>query len=356
MAKPHVVELRDGAGQPIGWVLNAAGARRHLWSGTELTPRCQYSRVVRRARNGASTETTLPAEELSALDKFVEILSCHRRDIQRVLGDEDDLECESVEQADDEVSMCWRLSRDDFTKKSAGLYDERVTVEDVMRVCNTVVTNDSNCVRVLDAFDDSFYIPRHSAFVMSDVSQVDLLFQTRPDSGFDLIVADPPWDNKSVHRSKVYPTMRHNRLLQLPVGNLLNPREGVVAVWVTNDPKLRRFVETELFPSWGVRRCGIWFWLKLSPDFDPVSDIRCGHHKPYEQLVIGCRPDVVPALCSRAVIASRPEAHSQKPIIDRLLGDQYPRKLELFARNLKPGWVSWGNEPLKFQSNAQFPV
>lgn len=123
---------------------------------------------------------------------------------------------------------------------------------------------------------------------MSDVSQVDLLFQTRPDSGFDLIVADPPWDNKSVHRSKVYPTMRHNRLLQLPVGtlfrlsgwladfsdtigNLLNPREGVVAVWVTNDPKLRRFVETELFPSWGVRRCGIWFWLKLSPDFDPVS-------------------------------------------------------------------------------------
>lgn len=82
--------------------------------------------------------------ELSALDKFVEILSCHRRDIQRVLGDEDDLECESVEQADDEVSMCWRLSCDDFTKKSAGLYDERVTVEDVMRVCNTVVV----CIRL----------------------------------------------------------------------------------------------------------------------------------------------------------------------------------------------------------------
>ena len=26
-----------------------------------------------------------------------------------------------------------------------------------------------------------------------------------------------------------------------------------------------------------------------------------------------------------------------------------PRRLELFARNLLPGWTSWGNEVLKFQ-------
>lgn len=30
--------------------------------------------------------------------------------------------------------------------------------------------------------------------------------------------------------------------------------------------------------------------------------------------------------------------------------------LELFARNLQPGWTSWGNEVLKFQHTAYFTV
>jgi N6-adenosine-specific RNA methylase IME4 len=33
---------------------------------------------------------------------------------------------------------------------------------------------------------------------------------------------------------------------------------------------------------------------------------------------------------------------------------QHPQCLELFARSLTPGWTSWGNEPLKFQSTRYF--
>lgn len=32
------------------------------------------------------------------------------------------------------------------------------------------------------------------------------------------------------------------------------------------------------------------------------------------------------------------------------------KRLELFARNLQPGWTSWGNEVLKFQHTSFFTL
>ena len=44
--------------------------------------------------------------------------------------------------------------------------------------------------------------------------------------------------------------------------------------------------------------------------------------------------------------------HSRKPPLNAILAPYLPknfRGLEIFARNLLPGWTSFGNEVLKFQ-------
>ncbi|CAE8616474.1 unnamed protein product, partial [Polarella glacialis] len=52
--------------------------------------------------------------------------------------------------------------------------------------------------------------------------------------------------------------------------------------------------------------------------------------------------------------AAVPGRHSQKPFLDPFLPKSGGRCLEVFARNLRPNWTSWGNEPLLFQNQAFF--
>ena len=61
------------------------------------------------------------------------------------------------------------------------------------------------------------------------------------------------------------------------------------------------------------------------------------------------------------VVFSTPSGqHSRKPPIGSLLVEQLfnatvrPQCLELFARNLVPGWLVAGNEPLAHQSATMF--
>ena len=63
------------------------------------------------------------------------------------------------------------------------------------------------------------------------------------------------------------------------------------------------------------------------------------------------------------VLLCSPAKHSQKPPVDLLINiknllddriDFTPECLELFARNMRPGWTSWGNEVLKFQDINYF--
>ena len=35
-------------------------------------------------------------------------------------------------------------------------------------------------------------------------------------------------------------------------------------LWVTNRERLRRFVEAELLPAWGLVHAAEWFWLKVT--------------------------------------------------------------------------------------------
>lgn len=48
---------------------------------------------------------------------------------------------------------------------------------------------------------------------------------------------------------------------------------GLLALWVTNRERHRRFVEQELLPAWGLKHTATWFWLKVTDDGDLVSPL-----------------------------------------------------------------------------------
>ncbi|XP_034208855.1 methyltransferase-like protein 2 isoform X1 [Prunus dulcis] len=189
------------------------------------------------------------------------------------------------------------------------------------------------------------------------------------DCGFNLIVIDPPWENGSARQKQRYSTLPNRYFLSLPVKQICHTDGALVALWVTNREKLRGFVEKELFPAWGVKYVATFFWLKVKADGSLISDLDLFHHRPYECLLLGLVHGKVtdskqlsstkPILPDNQIILSIPGGYSRKPPIAGLLHEYAPRLqrgrcIELFAREMTAGWISWGNEPLHFQESRNF--
>ncbi|KAK9865639.1 hypothetical protein WJX84_007556 [Apatococcus fuscideae] len=88
------------------------------------------------------------------------------------------------------------------------------------------------------------------------------------------------------------------------------------------------------------------------------------HHHPYEPILLawrrGCSqwPEMA-GLPRHLVLAAEPVQHSRKPHLGPVLQlclPPAPSCLEMFARELIPGWTSWGNDVLHFQSLERFTV
>lgn len=192
--------------------------------------------------------------------------------------------------------------------------------------------------------------------------------------GFHYIVIDPPWENKSAERKNSYPTFYMKRLFQLPVTNFLAAEFSIVAVWVTNNPKIINFVKTELFQFWKVKYSTTWYWVKCTNQGELVFPLHTSHRKPYECLIIGVynpnsiSMDNITSLTENRIILSTPilKQHSRKPYLapffDPIITEltktntENIRRLELFARNLTLGWFSWGNEVLANQNICYFNI
>ncbi|KAI4354889.1 hypothetical protein L6164_003714 [Bauhinia variegata] len=238
----------------------------------------------------------------------------------------------------------------------------------VLPAFNNLVANETKEDVDAEFLNSRFIIPRESAFYMSDLGQIHNLIPANADSGFNLIVVDPPWENASAHQKSRYPTLPNRYFLSLPIKQLAHTEGALVALWVTNREKLRNFVERELFPAWGVSYVANFFWLKVKPSGSLISDIDLSHHRPYENLILGYShgkdtnsydQSKFRSIKDNQVIMSVPGDYSRKPPIADLLLDYVPgfkpaRCVELFAREMMAGWVAWGNEPLHFQDCRYF--
>ncbi|POW01176.1 hypothetical protein PSTT_12665 [Puccinia striiformis] len=205
---------------------------------------------------------------------------------------------------------------------------------------------------------------------------------------------NPPWQNKSATRGGKYRTVELYDLFKLDLPGMLGENGGkkaLIAIWVTNRPKFRRFLKQKFMPD-----CHIlgpyseWYWVKItgSPtktdhesvlsdggkplfDLESTSPRRC-----YEGLILGwyippsLRPNPTLDELPPKIFLSVPLGHSRKPNIIDLLEPHLPSDpsiLELFSRSVSgltslerqsetnPGvpvmkgiWHSVGDESPKF--------
>lgn len=185
---------------------------------------------------------------------------------------------------------------------------------------------------------------------------------------YKVIYADPAWGFKTYsgghqapHRTKdePYGTMSREELLALPVADLA-AKDCCLVMWILGSHFDQAF---ELAAAWGFQfNTDLFYWVKTGKHDQSVRPIGMGHwtRKQVEPCFLftkgkpsrqdkGVRQLIE---TEDAVIYAPRREHSRKPDetrdrIERLIDGPY---VELFSRQSKDGWHSWGNQTGKFDS------
>jgi N6-adenosine-specific RNA methylase IME4 len=174
--------------------------------------------------------------------------------------------------------------------------------------------------------------------------------------GFDLILADPPWNFQNYsEKGELKNPVRHyncltlDALKTLPVAGLAAPDSVLVtwAVWSMLPQAL------DLMTAWGFLYKSGGTWAKQSKTGGKWS-FSTGYilRGACEPFILATRGNPKRASKSeRNLIVAPVREHSRKPAqmhetLERLFPDA--RRLELFARESRPGWQAWGDEVGKF--------
>ena len=174
---------------------------------------------------------------------------------------------------------------------------------------------------------------------------------------YDVVLADPPWSytgaqDKWAAAAKFYDTMSDGALLNFPLEEWLSPK-GVAFIWATA-PRLDFAIE--FMKARGLHYRGVAFvWIKTKKDGTPMgaAGVRPSIVKPLTEFVIvgsrvaaGRPMKLASESVVQTVFAPRRE-HSRKPdAVQERIEDLYPTasKIELFARDPRPGGAAWGTE------------
>ncbi|KAK3390927.1 MT-A70-domain-containing protein [Podospora didyma] len=214
--------------------------------------------------------------------------------------------------------------------------------------------------------DASYFIPDASRYFLGTIeSQREAFLSAAAPESLGLIVMDPPWPNRSAKRKRGayqpadgFGSIR-TMLSLIPVASHLAPG-GLVAVWVTNSEKSVDLLTSSpqggggVFAAWDVELVGEWTWLKVTSQGEPIVSLDSSWRKPWERLLIARKrggPKKQQPIHSKVIITV-PDVHSRKPNLRRLFDELLPpgyRALEVFARSLTAGWLSWGDQVLLFQ-------
>lgn len=184
---------------------------------------------------------------------------------------------------------------------------------------------------------------------------------------YSVILADPAWtfatrSNKGKGRSPEnhYECLTLDDIKALPVRDLA-AKNCVLFLW-TIDTHIP--MALEVIEAWGFTFKTVGFyWAKTNQDGSPFTGMGFWTRANPEQCLMAIGQDE-PAQCllatlgspkrvgkdvKRLVMSQRRE-HSRKPDeihnnIERLVAGPY---VELFARQSRPGWSTWGNQVTKF--------
>jgi N6-adenosine-specific RNA methylase IME4 len=151
--------------------------------------------------------------------------------------------------------------------------------------------------------------------------------------------------------------MSPEEIRALPVPAIVAP-DSALALWVTGPHLLHG---AALLQAWGYGFSTVLFaWMKTNGDGSLWAGTGYATRANAEYVLYGRRGKGLPVVARdvpMALLAPRRE-HSRKPAevlarLERLFGPSV-RRLELFARERRPGWEPWGLEVDRFP--AQLPL
>lgn len=183
---------------------------------------------------------------------------------------------------------------------------------------------------------------------------------------YGLIMADPAWSfkhhSKKGHKKSAegqYRTMSDDEIKAMPVHELAAD-DCFLFLWATN-PKLDVAIDT--LKEWGFTFKTAGTWVKMSKRWradmwkdglEPKQHFGTGYtfRSANEPFIIGVRgkPRAQSKRVRGAIMAAVRE-HSRKPeeafsVCEQLFPDA--KKLELFSRQLRAGWDTWGDQNKNF--------
>lgn len=207
------------------------------------------------------------------------------------------------------------------------------------------------------------------------MAESDWPFGDLPRAHFRAIVADPPWHFRartalqmSNWRSrrdaaKHYRVMSLEEIAALPVGELA-AKDAHLFLCATGPCLPQAF---EVMKAWGFRYSSdVFIWIKLNRKHNPLQlrvlplaegDLHVGlgltTRKNAEYVLLGRRGNAKRLVKNvRQIILAPVREHSRKPdeIFDRVMRYCEGPCLDLFSRQSRPGWATWGLEKTKFDT------
>ena len=163
-----------------------------------------------------------------------------------------------------------------------------------------------------------------------------------PNKRYNIIYADPPWYEVGGGKIKIganrhYNLMKTADIKAMPVANLADEKCWLF-LWVTNN-----FLKDglEVMEQWGFKYVTNLVWAK--------NTIGLGYYfrGQHELSLFGKKGQMKPNTRSEStLVTAKKQKHSKKPeqFYEKIEALCDGTKLELFARNTRDGWDSWGNE------------
>jgi N6-adenosine-specific RNA methylase IME4 len=157
-------------------------------------------------------------------------------------------------------------------------------------------------------------------------------------------------EHRRLHR---YPTMSFEEIAALAVGRLALPQSHLY-LWCPNALLLEALTIME---AWGFTYKTNLVWYKTRKDGGPDGrGVGFYFRNVTELLLFGVKGKLRtlgPGRRQVNIIVSRKQEHSWKPseIYDLIEACSPGPRLELFARQLRPGWTSWGDQAETYEAN-----
>ena len=166
-----------------------------------------------------------------------------------------------------------------------------------------------------------------------------------PEGKYQVVYADPPWKYGNsmpeyfIEQANHYPLMTLEEICNIPIKNIVD-KNAVLFLWVTS-PILEECFQ--VIKAWGFEYKTSFIWDKIKHNMGHYSSVR---HEILLLCIKGTYPIQNKKLYDSVLSEERTE-HSKKPnYYYEMIENLYPNgiKIELFSRNKREGWISYGNQ------------